>query len=160
MTENQVASFVLSNGGTVEKKYCYDEEGVECWEWEFEGHEWTELGSHDEPPPVPEDLIRYVYWQISIKKTVFNTTEENQSFEPIYQRPCMKTPGILNKKEDGSFEYQIINEWQLCPLCHGTGLIWQKGWPNAYATISTAPITCDLCEGEKIISKVNGKPPI
>lgn len=77
------------------------------------------------------------------------------------------TPGILNKKEDGTFDYQIINEWQLCPKCNGFG-----GWNKCnYESFikkheTTAPkeesleyVLCDLCNGKKIISKVNGLPP-
>lgn len=75
----------------------------------------------------------------------------------------MCTPGILNKKEDGSFEYQIINEWQLCPKCNGEGkivgcsttLLKEDGSKEIIET--TYP--CDLCNGKKIISKVNGLPP-
>ena len=70
-----------------------------------------------------------------------------------------RSPGILNKKEDGTFEYQIINEWQLCPKCVGTGLIWGANWPYSQMIISTAPVECDLCNGKKIISKINGLPP-
>lgn len=76
----------------------------------------------------------------------------------------MKAPGILNKKEDGSFDYQIINEWQLCPKCNGFG-----GWNKYdYDSFIKKPSTteeslqyviCDLCNGKKIISKVNGLPP-
>lgn len=63
--------------------------------------------------------------------------------------------GILSKKEDGTFEYKVINEWQLCPKCNGTGAM-SIMWPG-YVINTEAP--CDLCCGKKIISKVTGIPP-
>ena len=79
----------------------------------------------------------------------------------------MKSPGILNKKEDGTFEYQIINEWQLCPKCNGFGG-WnrydyndfiKKGGTTAPTENSLHWVKCDLCNGKMIISNVNGQPP-
>lgn len=66
-----------------------------------------------------------------------------------------RVEGILSKKKDGSFEYQIINEWQLCPKCNGVGQMYN----NVYVQTTAALLTCDLCNGKKIISKVNGQPP-
>lgn len=57
----KTALFVLANGGDVTKKHCYDEEGVECWIWEFQGKEWTETGLHDEVPVIPDQMVEYVY---------------------------------------------------------------------------------------------------
>lgn len=69
------------------------------------------------------------------------------------------TKGILSKKEDGTFEYQIINEWQLCPKCNGKGSI-ATGVVSTEWVFSDTVETCDLCNGKKIISKVNGLPPV
>ena len=56
----KAALYVLSHGGEVQKKSFYDEEGVEGWEWSFEGHEFTVLGSHDEAPIIPDALLTYL----------------------------------------------------------------------------------------------------
>lgn len=70
-----------------------------------------------------------------------------------------KPTGILIINPDSKVEYQIINEWQLCPKCNGSGLVLNLGWPYSDTLISTAPVICDVCNGKKIISKVNGLPP-
>jgi len=70
-----------------------------------------------------------------------------------------KPTGILTTNKDGTIDYKVINEWQLCPKCNGTGLMLHHQMWNNYSTISTAPCTCDVCEGKKIISKINGLPP-
>ncbi|MFH2031475.1 MAG: hypothetical protein ABIJ40_12815 [Bacteroidota bacterium] len=43
--------------------------------------------------------------------------------------------------------------WQLCPACNGTGF--------HYPVASTANNSeyCKVCDGKKIISKINGRPP-
>lgn len=41
--------------------------------------------------------------------------------------------------------------FQKCPICNGTGKIRNEF--NSF-------ITCDVCNGRKIISELNGKPPI
>lgn len=73
------------------------------------------------------------------------------------------TPGLLTKKDDGSFEYKIINEWQLCPKCNGEG--YRTPIPGGYEEAELRlkglkNAICDLCNGKKIISKVNGLPPL
>lgn len=45
-----------------------------------------------------------------------------------------------------------LNEWQLCPKCKGNGEVFASRFANAL-------IMCNLCNGKKIISKVNGLPP-
>jgi hypothetical protein len=52
-------------------------------------------------------------------------------------------------------QQQIFHEWQLCPKCVGTGLMTVM-YPG-YVIDQTA--LCDLCNGKKIISKLNGLPP-
>ncbi len=43
--------------------------------------------------------------------------------------------------------------WQKCPICNGTGKILN--------TLSSSCFTiCDTCNGKKIISELNGEPPI
>ena len=71
----------------------------------------------------------------------------------------MRQQGILSKKEDGTFDYKVINEWQLCPKCSGVGSYINNEIWNYQTTISTAPVTCNVCWGKMIISKVNGLPP-
>jgi len=56
----KAALFVLSQDGSVRKISCYDEEGVEGWEWEFEGKEWWDLGDWSEIPPIPDEMVEYV----------------------------------------------------------------------------------------------------
>lgn len=48
--------------------------------------------------------------------------------------------------------------WQKCPVCDGKGIIPAR--MTKYAT-SLSPIekTCDVCNGSKIISTINGLPP-
>lgn len=41
--------------------------------------------------------------------------------------------------------------WQLCPKCNGSG--------GYFAPLSTGPCVCDVCFGQKIISKSTGLPP-
>ena len=43
--------------------------------------------------------------------------------------------------------------WQKCPVCNGTGKS-----ADFVTTSSTIPV-CDVCNGKKIISQVNGLPP-
>lgn len=49
---------------------------------------------------------------------------------------------------------RVMNEWQLCPKCKGEGFYERiiTGRPGYNAI-------CDVCNGKKIISKVNGLPP-
>jgi DnaJ-class molecular chaperone len=54
-------------------------------------------------------------------------------------------------------EVEILHEWQLCPKCNGVGLI--DPISSSHTVISTMSISCDLCNGKKIISKVTGEPP-
>ena len=51
-----------------------------------------------------------------------------------------------------------MDMWQKCPVCDGKGIIPAR--MTKYAT-SLSPIekTCDVCNGEKIISNINGLPP-
>lgn len=58
--EYKIALYVLSHGGSVVNRSFYDEEGVEGWEWEYDGHEYNEIGSWEDSPPIPDDLIEYV----------------------------------------------------------------------------------------------------
>lgn len=43
--------------------------------------------------------------------------------------------------------------WQKCPVCNGTGKDPNPG------TFNTAAPVCTVCNGEKIISQLTGKPP-
>ena len=47
--------------------------------------------------------------------------------------------------------------WQKCPICNGTGII-----PNEFNNSSAwSPfITCTVCNGFRIISKITGLPPV
>lgn len=56
----KVALYVLVNGGSVEKKSCYDEEGVDCWGWSFDDKEWIALGVHEDLPPIPDEMVSYI----------------------------------------------------------------------------------------------------
>lgn len=49
-----------------------------------------------------------------------------------------------------------INEWQLCPKCSGEGTFERIA---KYESLPPITVICDLCNGKKIISKVNGLPP-
>ena len=57
---------------------------------------------------------------------------------------------------NGNF-YQKENEdsvWQVCPLCQGTGTTY-----NMKEHIVNTSAVCPTCNGERIISKITGKPP-
>ena len=47
--------------------------------------------------------------------------------------------------------------WQLCPKCNGDGDLFRYNSPSIMGT-NARPI-CDVCNGKKIISTVNGLPP-
>lgn len=53
-------------------------------------------------------------------------------------------------------DYSKETVWQLCPKCHGTGIMTVV-YPG-YVIDQTCP--CDVCQGKKIISKLNGLPPV
>ncbi len=63
--------------------------------------------------------------------------------------------GIIQTKEDGTLEYKSLNEWQLCPKCNGKGS-WEDMVPGIFVLMN---VMCDLCNGKKIISKIDGNPP-
>jgi hypothetical protein len=46
--------------------------------------------------------------------------------------------------------YQVLNEWQICPKCEGSGTMYGGG-------ILSDP--CTLCKGKMIISRLSGTPP-
>ena len=46
------------------------------------------------------------------------------------------------------------NIWQLCPKCGGSGMAMNHSLAIPFYTD-----TCDVCKGEKIISKLTGRPP-
>lgn len=57
------------------------------------------------------------------------------------------------KTEDEYLKESDFIIWQLCPKCGGEGTI-----PPGMATINSSAI-CDVCHGQKIISRVTGQPP-
>jgi hypothetical protein len=60
----------------------------------------------------------------------------------------MKTPVIPSK-----MTYQVINEWQLCPKCEGSGNMYDRTIVK-----DSEPLKCNLCNGKMVISKCNGLP--
>ena len=56
----------------------------------------------------------------------------------------------------------MLSNWQACPKCNGQGIMNkppyvagdQQGWTSGQMSH-----TCDVCNGKKIISIMNGKPP-
>lgn len=50
----------------------------------------------------------------------------------------------------------VVNTWQLCPKCSGNGYYIDTGFNG---TTVNASAVCDLCDGQKIISTITGKPP-
>lgn len=61
-------------------------------------------------------------------------------------RPKMKDgPQKCNPEDFG---------WQKCPVCNGHGILFPHG-----LTANTT-LRCDTCNGQKIINKITGKPPI
>lgn len=56
--DTKAYAFAFLNGWSVRKVFLYDEEGVEGWTWDSpSGQEISEIGVHDEPPPIPDALI-------------------------------------------------------------------------------------------------------
>lgn len=47
-------------GWTCEPTHVYDEEAVEGWLWTDGIREIYELGTHDEPPEIPDELLKLV----------------------------------------------------------------------------------------------------
>ena len=48
-----------------------------------------------------------------------------------------------------------MEAWQLCPMCKGHKMVT----PNGIASSNTLEM-CGICNGQGIISTINGKPPI
>lgn len=44
--------------------------------------------------------------------------------------------------------------WQKCPICNGTG------YDTTTKSVNTTQSKCPTCKGERIISTLNGKPPV
>lgn len=70
----------------------------------------------------------------------------------------------MNMAKIDPVEFTVtINEWQLCPKCSGQGFVSKPsglaGDVLTWSSSTTAAHVCDLCNGKKIISKVNGLPP-
>jgi hypothetical protein len=65
-----------------------------------------------------------------------------------------------NRKTKGVNLGWIASEdvWQVCPICNGLGNVIP--FFRGGTTITTLPISCDVCLGRKIISKLTGKPPV
>jgi len=74
----------------------------------------------------------------------------------------MKKKGVLPVfSEDGVEFIPLSVGWQVCPKCHGQGLVWFPcGVPyNETYTTDGNPYECDVCQGKKIISIETGLPP-
>ena len=56
---------------SIDKVSCYDEEGVEGWEWSYvtAGRSWIELGSWDDLPSVPDGAIQWLRKTGWLRKT-------------------------------------------------------------------------------------------
>jgi len=98
---------------------------------------WTRL--FNQPIPVPNGPNFKLYYH-----------DEVASGRDCESRPS----GILTTDENGEFTYKRWNEWQLCPKCNGFG-----GWHKGTTEPSLEYINCDVGNGKKIISKINGQPP-
>ena len=62
----------------------------------------------------------------------------------------------MNQPQTATSEYFTDKKqdiWEVCTMCNGTGL--------QYPIMGTAnnPEYCKVCDGKRIISKINGKPP-
>ena len=57
MSDEQIALWILTHGGSVSQVSLYDEEGVEGWRWEFNGKEYYEIGDWNDMPMIPRDMI-------------------------------------------------------------------------------------------------------
>ena len=74
----------------VEQASLYDEEGVEGWTWTSpDGTEYSEVGSHDEPPPIPDQALKFLADQAKV-----------ETFDSI-------VVSIFNQNEDGTCDDQI-----------------------------------------------------
>jgi len=63
------------------------------------------------------------------------------------------TPGdIIGWIAKNCLSEKVQHEWQICPKCNGSGMMWSQFY-------QTRMETCDLCNGKKIISKLTGQPP-
>jgi hypothetical protein len=55
--------------------------------------------------------------------------------------------------------------WQKCPVCEGTGVDLVKKWEDNVNRLGStnetnvaAPV-CTVCKGEKMVSRITGRPP-
>lgn len=53
----------------------------------------------------------------------------------------------------------IQNYWHLCPKCNGKGMVPGEVKMMKLGPIIGVDVTCDVCNGKKIISSLTGQPP-
>lgn len=90
------------------------------------------------------------YHQVICSKTGIACGHENQ-----YCDDCLF-------KNNPEYTYTQTEGWQLCPKCNGQGIVskppYVAGDVNHWSDTSMSH-QCNVCNGQKIISTVNGLPP-